>query len=124
MDPLILIVEDSEDNRQLIRWMLEDANLNYIEATSGEEGVEQARTHDNITLILMDISLPGISGKVATQQIRQLEVHENTPIIALTAHTDLVEHEAILASGINEVQTKPIDEDVLIETIKKHLQHA
>lgn len=123
MNPVILIVEDSEENRQLLRWMLEDAELSYLEAASGEEGVELAKAHDNVSLILMDISLPGISGKEATQQIRKIDAYENTPIIALTAHTDLIEHQSILASGINEVQTKPIDEDVLIETVKTHLKN-
>lgn len=121
METLILIVEDNDANRQMLGWMLEDAEYEFLEAETGEKAVELATQHTNISLVLMDITLPGISGKEATKQIRQLEAHAATPVIALTAHTDPSEHEDIIASGLNEVQTKPIDEDVLLDTISKYI---
>ena len=65
----------------------------------------------------MDISLPGMDGKQATQQIRNTPAIASIPIIALTAHAVQGERESIMASGVDDLLTKPVDEVALIERI-------
>ncbi len=69
MSKLILVVEDQEDNRRIMRDLLTSAGYEVIEAVTGEEGVAAAETH-RPDLILMDIQLPGLDGYEATRQIK------------------------------------------------------
>lgn len=116
----ILIIEDNPDNLKLISWILEDEGLEIISAESAEDGF-QILKHTDVELILMDISLPGINGKEATILLRQQEKYRDTPIIALTAHAIKGEDEAILASGVNELITKPIDEAIFLTCLHKYI---
>lgn len=109
----ILLVEDNPDNRQLATWILEDANYDILEADSGESGLELLEKHE-CSLVLMDISLPGMDGKEAIGVIRQNPDYGSIPIIALTAHAIESEKEKIMKSGANDIVTKPIDEDALL----------
>ena len=69
MSKLILVVEDQEDNRRIMRDLLSSVGYEVIEAVTGEEGVAAAETH-RPDLILMDIQLPGLDGYEATRQIK------------------------------------------------------
>ena len=116
-EPLtVLLVEDTEDNRFMMRRLLEMAGYNVIEAMNGEEAVKQAET-GSPRLILMDLSLPVIDGLAATRLIRKLPELESVPIIAVSAHdTSDFQSEAIEA-GCNSYVTKPIDFNELEELI-------
>lgn len=114
----ILVVEDNADNADLATWMLEDANYGVTVAQTAEAGLELLESN-RYDLILMDISLPGIDGKEAIRQIRSNPSISATPIIALTAHAVLNERDAIMASGADEIVTKPIDEDLLLEKLQE-----
>ena len=104
----VLLVEDTEDNRFMMRRLLEMTGYRVIEAMNGEEAVKLART-EMPQLILMDLSLPVIDGLAATRLIRKLPDLEATPIIAVSAHdTSDFQSEAIQA-GCNRYITKPID---------------
>ena len=104
----VLLVEDTEDNRFMMRRLLEMTGYRVIEAMNGEEAVKLART-EIPELILMDLSLPVIDGLAATRLIRKLPHFEATPIIAVSAHdTTDFQMEAIQA-GCNRYITKPID---------------
>ena len=81
----VLLVEDTEDNRFMMRRLLEMTGYRVIEAMNGEEAVKLART-EMPQLILMDLSLPVIDGLAATRLIRKLPDLEATPIIAVSAH--------------------------------------
>ena len=105
----ILIVEDNADNMKLVEWLLEDEGYELIAAYSAEAGFEVLESRQ-IDLILMDISLPGMSGKDATRRIRADSRFAEIPIAALTAHAVQGEHEAIQKSGVSRLFTKPIDE--------------
>lgn len=120
MNRHILIVEDNPDNSQLVSWILEDEGYDVTCVETGESCLTTLE-HSPFDLILMDISLPGISGKEATQRIRQTPSIANIPILALTAHSIPEEHQSILNSGVNGLLTKPIDESLLIQTIRKQL---
>ena len=119
--PTVLLVEDTEDNRFMMRRLLEMAGYRVVEAMNGEEAVKLAKT-EFPHLILMDLSLPVIDGLAATRLIRKLPHCESTPIIAVSAHdTSDFQSEAIDA-GCNSYVTKPIDFNDLEDLIAKLLQ--
>lgn len=116
----ILLVEDTEDNRFMMRRLLEMTGYRVVEAMNGEEAVKLAES-ESPQLILMDLSLPIIDGLAATRLIRKLPHFETTPIIAVSAHdTSDFQLEAIHA-GCNSYITKPIDFNELEEMIAKLL---
>lgn len=121
-EPLtVLLVEDTEDNRFMMRRLLEMAGYCVVEAMNGEEAVKLAKS-ESPQLILMDLSLPVIDGLAATRLIRKLPGCQSTPIIAVSAHdTSDFQSEAIDA-GCNSYVTKPIDFNDLEELIAQLLK--
>lgn len=118
--PTVLLVEDTEDNRFMMRRLLEMAGYQVVEAMNGEEAVKLARTATP-HLILMDLSLPIIDGLAATRLIRKFPELQSTPIIAVSAHdTSDFQSEAIDA-GCNSYVTKPIDFNELEQLIQQLL---
>jgi two-component system, cell cycle response regulator DivK len=109
VEPLtVLLVEDTEDNRFMMRRLLEMSSYRVVEAMNGEEAVKLAEA-EAPDLILMDLSLPVIDGLAATRLIRKIPELGATPIIAVSAHdTSDFQSEAIDA-GCNSYVTKPID---------------
>lgn len=104
----ILVVEDDEDIRDLVRTVLELGGHELHEATTGEEGLAQARAL-RPDVILMDLSLAGtIDGLESTRRLRADTAFDRTPIIALTAHAMLGDRERSLIAGCDEHWTKPI----------------
>ena len=120
VESLILVVEDNPDNAQLITWILEDEGYNVNVAETAELGLDMLAKSD-YSLILMDISLPGMDGKEAITKIRSNPLLQSIPIIAVTAHAVLGEKDAIMASGADMLVTKPIIEEDLLSAISKIL---
>lgn len=106
--PKILIVEDSEDNRMMMKRLLEMSGYDVLEAVNGEQAVQKAESLSP-DLILMDLSLPRVDGLAATRLIRAIPGLKNVPIIVVSAHDTSDFHSEALASGCNEYVTKPID---------------
>jgi two-component system cell cycle response regulator DivK len=105
---LILIVEDNEKNRKLVRDVLTFKGYRLAEAETGEDGVRLARElHPD--LILMDIQLPGINGMVALGQIRQDPTIARTPVIAVTASAMTTDRQKIMAAGFDGYQSNAIN---------------
>ncbi len=104
----VLLVEDFEDNRFMMRRLLEMNGYRVIEAENGEEAVTKAEA-ENPDLILMDLSLPILDGLAATRLIRQLPDFGKVPVVAVSAHDTADFHAEALAAGCNEYVTKPID---------------
>lgn len=116
----VLLVEDTEDNRFMMRRLLEMSGYDVVEATNGEEAVrlaEKARPD----LILMDLSLPMIDGLAATRLIRKLPNLKKTPIIAVSAHDTSDFLAEALGAGCNSYITKPIDFNELEQLIAREL---
>jgi CheY-like chemotaxis protein len=113
MKPRVLVVEDNPDNRKLVAWILEDAGYPFLNVHSAEEGF-QALEPGGFSLILMDVSLPGMDGKEATRRLRADPRWASLPVIAVTAHATKDEIAAIRASGVSALVTKPIDEAELL----------
>jgi len=106
--PRVLLVEDSEDNRFMMKRLLEMSGYEVVEAINGEQAVNTAQTMQP-DLILMDLSLPRVDGLAATRRIRRLPPLKNVPIVVVSAHDTADFHAEALASGCNEYVTKPID---------------
>jgi CheY-like chemotaxis protein len=119
--PKVLLVEDTEDNRFMMRRLLEMAGYRVVEATNGEEAVKIARA-ESPGLILMDLSLPVIDGLAATRLIRKLPDFRSTPIIAVSAHDTSDFQSDALEAGCNSYITKPIDFNELEQLIAQMLQ--
>src|SRR5689334_20400098 len=117
----VLLVEDTEDNRFMMRRLLEMTGYRVVEAMNGEDAVKLAQA-ESPSLILMDLSLPVIDGLAATRLIRKFPELKSTPIIAVSAHdTSDFQSEAIEA-GCNTYVTKPIDFAALEELIANLLK--
>ncbi len=116
----VLLVEDTEDNRFMMRRLLEMTGYQVCEARNGEEAVEVAAS-EKPALILMDLSLPIIDGLAATRLIRRLPGFETVPIIAVSAHDTADFQNEALAAGCDEYITKPIDFGELEKLIQKLL---
>jgi CheY-like chemotaxis protein len=116
----ILVVDDYDDIRELVKVRLEKLGYLVLEATDGQQAVELAeREHPN--LILMDFNLPILDGFVATTYIRQLDDMRDVPIVGLTAHGKDYSRSLAIASGCNDYLEKPIDFDHLDSVIKRWL---
>jgi two-component system, cell cycle response regulator DivK len=119
----VLLVEDTEDNRQMMRRLLEMSGYRVVEAINGVEAVEVAG-QIRPQIILMDLSLPFIDGLAATRQIRSLPGLGNVPIVAVSAHDTADFHSDALDAGCNAYITKPIDypelEDVVNRLLASH----
>ena len=118
--PTIMVVEDFEDNRFMMRRLLEMSGYRVLEAVNGEEAVELAR-RERPGLILMDLSLPLLDGLAATRRIRQEADLRDVPIVAVSAHDTADFHAEALAAGCNDYVTKPIDFDQLEALLGKLL---
>lgn len=119
-DMTVLLVEDTEDNRFMMRRLLEMSGYDVLEATNGEEAVQIAAAEEP-DLILMDLSLPLIDGLAATRLIRKLPNCLEIPIIAVSAHDTSDFQSDALAAGCNSYITKPIDFSELEQLIVREL---
>ncbi len=115
----ILVAEDNFENQEIIRRRLERAGHQVSIAANGVEAVERAKS-EMPDLILMDISMPIMSGIEATQTIRRTPEVRLIPIIALTAHAMEGDADKCLAVGCNAFATKPIRFSALLELINKY----
>jgi CheY-like chemotaxis protein len=118
----ILVAEDDEDNRFIMKTLLEMRGHRVVTAANGVEAIAIAE-RERPDLILMDLRMPLLNGLAATRQLRQhAQAHlRQTPIIALSAY-DPTQHRAVaIAAGCNEYVTKPIDYDRLENLIETYL---
>ena len=120
---LILIVEDNEKNRKLVRDVLQFKGYRTLEAESGELGVALAR-ESLPALILMDIQLPGMSGIEALGHLRADPTTRGIPIVAVTASAMMQDRQKIMAAGFDGYQPKPINVKEFIEAVARMLARA
>ena len=116
----ILVVDDSEDMRILMQQILEEENYQLYFAESGQAAIEQAQKV-RPDLILMDMSLPGMSGWDAVEHLRQLADFQYTVIIAVTAHVTQADRIRAIEVGCNGYLGKPFDVTDVIDTIEELL---
>ena len=121
---LILIIEDNEKNRKLVRDVLQVKGYKTIESETAEEGLKLA-LEKSPALILMDIQLPGMDGITALKQLKADGTTRNIPVIAVTASAMTYKRQTMLAEGFDGYQTKPINlKDFLGEVERVLASHA
>lgn len=115
-----LIIEDNENNLELIRFILEQADYKARFAMTGLEGVQQALTIPP-DFIILDIQLPDINGLEVLKRIRMHPVGKEIPIIAMTSYAMSGDKEKLLAAGCTAYIEKPIDPMLVIGQIQQAL---
>src|SRR5437660_2058463 len=113
----ILLVEDFDDTRLMMKMWLQRNGYRVVEAESGEEAVTIAR-RETPDLILMDMMMPGMNGLDATQQIRQYPALQRTPIVAVSAYGADEYRRIALEAGCDEYVSTPFEPDTLARIIK------
>jgi two-component system cell cycle response regulator DivK len=120
MSKRILVVEDHEENRRIMRDLLTSAGYEMIEAVTGEDGVTLAE-RERPDLILMDIQLPGIDGYETTRRIKANPALRAIPIIAVTSYALSGDDVKAREAGCNDYVTKPFSPRALLAKIREHL---
>jgi two-component system, cell cycle response regulator DivK len=120
MSRRVLVVEDHEENRRILRDLLTSGGYEIIEATTGPEGVSLAEK-ERPDLILMDIQLPGIDGYEATRRIKANPTLHQIPIIAVTSYALSGDDAQALEAGCDAYVAKPFSPRALLATIREYL---
>jgi two-component system alkaline phosphatase synthesis response regulator PhoP len=114
--PKILLVEDFDDTRLMMKMWLEKRGYRVVEAETGEEAVTLAQ-QEAPDLIIMDVMMPGMNGLDATQRIRQYQALRRTPIVAVSAYGADEYRRLALDAGCNEYVSTPFEPVALAELI-------
>lgn len=116
----ILIVEDYEDVRRMLKILLESEDFHVLEAGTGPEALNAVK-NGRPDLILMDLALPEFDGFETIRRIRRIDGFQNTPIIVLTAYTEQSAYETAFRAGTTCFMGKPVDFDELTELLAQIL---
>ena len=118
---VVLVVDDHQDNRRILRDLLASAGYEVIEATTGDDGVAmaKARTPD---LILMDIQRPGIDGYEATRRIQADDALRRIPVIVVTSYALSGDDAKALAAGADAYVAKPFSPRAMLAKIREYLK--
>ena len=120
MSKRILVVEDQEDNRRILRDLLTSVGFELIEATTGEEGIHLAEVH-RPDLILMDIQMPVLDGYEATRQIKAKAELRHIPIIVVTSYALSGDEAKAQAAGADDYVAKPFSPREMLARIHHFL---
>jgi two-component system, cell cycle response regulator DivK len=120
MSKRILVVEDQEDNRQILRDLLTGAGFEVIEAEDGEAGVAAA-VAQHPDLILMDIQLPILDGYEATRRLKADAALWSIPVIAVTSYALGGDENKARAAGCDAYITKPYSPRQLLAKVREYL---
>ena len=119
-NPVVMLVEDFDDTRELMRHVLERGGCRVLEARNGEEAIELAQ-RERLDLILMDLNMPVLDGFTATLRIREYESTRDVPVVAVTAYDTAEFRAAASAVGCSEYVVKPLDFERLASVLKQFL---
>jgi two-component system cell cycle response regulator DivK len=120
MRKCILVVEDQQDNRQILRDLLTTGGYDIIEAENGQDAITAAETNQP-DLILMDIQLPLIDGYEATRRIKAKPALQSIPVIAVTSYALSGDEAKARAAGCNDFVPKPFSPRQLLAKIRQYL---
>ncbi len=120
-DKNVMVVEDNEKNRKLMRVVLKAKGYNIIEAATGEEALNLLK-NQKPDIILMDIQLPGIDGLTLIKQIKASVITKDIPIIAVTAYAMKGDEQKILDTGCDAYVSKPINTQELPLIVEKYIK--
>ena len=115
----VLYIEDNDDNVYMLKMRLELlGDFEVLAAEGGERGCEVAAS-ERPDIILMDLEMPIINGWEATRRLKSQPQTRNIPVVALSAHALSGEREKAIAAGCDEFETKPIEFERLLSTIRR-----
>jgi len=120
---LILIIEDNDKNRKLVREVLQVTGYRTVEAETAEEGLRLAR-EARPALVLMDLQLPGMDGFAALAALRADATTQAIPVIAVTASAMSHQRPQILAAGFDDYQTKPLSVRAFLQGVREVLDRS
>ena len=120
MKKTILVIEDNEDNRRIMRDLLTSGGYEVIEAVTGEEGVTAAEAY-HPDLILMDVQLPGMDGYEATKRIKANHNLQKVPIIMVTSYALSGDDVKAFEAGCDDYVSKPFSPRKLLAKIREYL---
>jgi two-component system, sensor histidine kinase and response regulator len=118
----VLLAEDEPISQEVARGLLEDVHLVVDIAEDGQQALELARRYA-YDLILMDMQMPNLNGINATRAIRVASLNQATPILAMTANAFEEDRQACLDSGMNDHIAKPVDPDMMYESVLEWLEN-
>lgn len=118
--PLVLVVDDNEDNLLLLAFVLEQLGCELLTAADGQTALDLAKSYQP-TLILLDMMLPDLDGIEVCSRLRQNPLTANIPVIAVTAMARPEDRERILGAGCNEYVSKPYAVDELEVLLSRYL---
>ena len=121
-DELILIIEDNDKNRKLVRDVLTFKGYAVIETETGEEGIRLAQER-RPSLVLMDIRLPGIDGIEALRRLRAEPATRGIPIMAMTASVMTADRQKITDAVFDAFQSKPLKVKDFVAAVERLLEH-
>jgi len=117
----VLYIEDNDDNIYMLKMRLELLDeFEVLTAEDGEKGCEMAAA-ERPDIVLMDLEMPGIDGWEATRRLKSNPDTRDIPVIALSAHALAGSREKALAAGCDEFDTKPVEFDRLVATLRRIL---
>ena len=120
-DSTIMIVDDVESNRMLLKMILED-DYDILESASGAECLEQLQ-HNKPDIVLLDVNMPGMTGYEVCTEIRKHAKTATIPVVFISAMDNVEERLAGFEAGGNDYITKPIDPEHVIERVKYFISH-
>ena len=120
MTKRILVIEDHEDNRRILRDLLRKTGFEMIEAHDGEAAVEKVSS-EQFDLILLDIQLPGIDGYEVARRIRANPANAAVPIIAVTSYALMGDEDKARLAGCTDYVSKPYRPRDLLAKIREYL---
>ena len=119
-NPVVMLVEDFADTREMMRRVLESGGCRVLEAANGQEAIELAQ-RERLDLILMDLNMPVLDGFTATLRIREYEPTRDVPVVAVTAFDTAESRAAASAVGCSDYIVKPLDFERLASLLKQFL---
>ncbi len=117
----VLVADDKDTGRELVRMVLENCNYQVYEASNGVEALDQARRVQP-DLIILDLHMPGLDGFGVVQELRRDQRFAGTPVVALTASAMMGDRELALASGFTGYIAKPIRISALRDEVERMLR--
>lgn len=117
-----LVVDDIPSNRLIAEAMLKQLGWSVLLAADGREALRVLEAN-KLDLVLLDISMPGMSGMEVCQKIRENSALVDLPVIAYTAHAQPEDRRSFIASGFNDVLIKPVSRDTLANAVAGVMQH-
>jgi len=119
--PLVLVIDDVEDNREVYTQFLSHQGWRVATAVDGEDGLAKAQAlHPSV--IILDLGLPKMDGWEVAQRLKSTPATSGIPIVALTGHVTREARQRALTAGVNEFCTKPCLPPDLVATIRRHLK--